>query len=389
MRILHTADWHLGRSFGALSLASDQAAFVDWFVDCARSEAVDLVVVAGDLYDRAIAPVDAIDLFGSAVRRLRSAGVLVAAITGNHDAPDRVVPYGNMLDDTGFILRGGYDAVGEVVRLDVADGPIDLVLLPFLDPQAAPDDFGADDGTTTTDDDRLERRRARTHAGVLRHAAGRARSLLGPRSVAVAHAFVSGGATSDSERLLTVGGGGDVPVDVFDGFTYTALGHLHRPQDVGTPQVRYSGSPLAYSFSEEHPKSVTLLEMGAEGTTRVQEIPVPVGRPVRTLTGTIDELLDPARHPDAHGAFVRAVLTDRETVIDAKVRLQAVYPHVAEIEHRRPVPDTGSAESSGLLRRRVAVIDAARAFWEAAEGTPPDAEIDAILVEEAAAVETR
>lgn len=388
MRILHTADWHLGRSFGAQSLAADQAAFVDWFVDCARAEAIDLVVIAGDLYDRAIAPIDAIGLFGSAVRRLRSAGVVVAAVTGNHDAADRVVPYGTMLDDTGFILRGGYDHVGAVVHLDAADGPLDLVLLPFLDPQAAPDDFSDDVAPSSTEDDRLERRRMRTHAGVLRHAADRARSALRGRSIAVAHAFVSGGATSDSERLLTVGGGGDVPVEIFERFSYTALGHLHRPQEVGGPTVRYSGSPLAYSFSEEHAKSVTLVEMAPDGTIEFREIPVPVGRPVRTITGMIDDLLDPGRHPDAHGALVRAVLTDRETVIDAKARLQAVYPYIAEIDHRRPVPDAGSAESAGVLRRRVAVIDAARAFWEVAEGTPPDPDTDALLVDVVAGLAT-
>jgi len=389
VRILHTADWHLGRTFGSLSLAADQASFVDWFVDLAQAEAVDLVVIAGDLYDRAIAPVDAIDLFGTTVRRLRAAGVLVAAITGNHDAADRVVPYAGMLDDTGFLLRGGYGAVGEVVQLDLDDGPVDLVLLPFLDPQAAPDHLGDDPGATEGEEALLERRRSRTHATVLRHATARARTRVRHRSIGVAHAFVSGGATSDSERLLTVGGGGDVPLDVFDGFSYTALGHLHRPQAVGGPTVRYSGSPLAYSFSEEHAKSVALIEMTTTGGVDVREIPVPVGRPVRTLTGTIDDLLDPARHPDAHGALVRAVLTDRETVIDAKVRLQGVYPYIAEIDHRRPTPASGSAESTGVLRRRISVIDAARAFWEAAEGAPPDPDTDALLVDATAELDTQ
>ena len=138
MKIIHTSDWHLGRSFGPLSLLSDQEAFVDWFVDLVTDEAADLVVIAGDLYDRAVAPTDAIGLFRDAIGRLLATGTVVAAITGNHDGADRVAPYSELLDLSRFYLRGGYDRVGSVITHDFTDGPLDLVLLPYLDPRAAP-----------------------------------------------------------------------------------------------------------------------------------------------------------------------------------------------------------------------------------------------------------
>lgn len=153
MRILHTSDWHFGRAFGGVSLAGDQAAFVDWLVDVCRDERVELVVVAGDVFDRAIAPTDAVALFRDALRRLRDTGALVAVITGNHDGADRVASYGGLLDLSGVFVRGGYLALGEVITLPAADGPLDLVMLPFLDPQAAPHTLPTGDDTDDATDD--------------------------------------------------------------------------------------------------------------------------------------------------------------------------------------------------------------------------------------------
>lgn len=385
MRIIHTSDWHLGVQFGPVSLQSDQAAFIDWFVDLVADQQADLVVIAGDLYDRAVAPNEAIEMFSDAVRRLLSVGAKVAAITGNHDGAARVAPYDDLLDRSGFILRGGYEGVGRVLRHEFADGPLDLVMLPFLDPQSAPDDFGlehdADPGTAT---DLLERRRRRTHHSVLQAAVAAvdARRAAAPatRSLAVAHAFVTGGEPSDSERRLVVGGTSDVDATVFAGFSYTALGHLHRPQTVGGPTLRYSGTPLAYSFSETHPKEVVVVDMAADGSCRVTGVPVGVGRSVCTITGTIADLLDPQRHPEATAKFVRAIVTDRETVLDAKARLAAVYPNVIEVR-LLPSGEHVALEDAPLDVRELSPLDATRQFWEAAEGTPPDPDIDALLID--------
>lgn len=382
MRILHTSDWHLGRSFGPVSLRTFQEQFCDHLVDIVRGERIDLLVIAGDIYDRAIAPNEAIELFRNTVRRVRSAGAVIAAITGNHDGPDRVSPYDDLLDASGVYLRGGYEGVGRVITHQFPDGPLDLVLLPFLEPQAAPDTFGIDDphaDESTDADSAMERRRRRTHQSVLAEAV----RLVGSpgesrRSLGVAHAFVVGGQISDSERQLEVGGTGAVGAELFGGFSYTALGHLHRPQDLGSSTLRYSGTPMAYSFSEDHQKSLTVVDMSPQGGCSVRELPLDVGRGVVTLRGGIDELLNPVRHPDAVGRFVRAIVTDRHTVLDAKSRLERVYPHVVEI---RLEPE-GAASSFAGPAERIEVIspfEATTSFWTEIEGSTPDGELLDVL----------
>ncbi len=379
MRILHTSDWHLGRTFGPVSLAADQAAFVDWLVELCAAERIDLVVVAGDVYDRAIATTEAVVMFREALVRLQAGGHAVAVITGNHDGADRVAAYDELLDASRVFVRGGYSRLGEVITVSFADGPLDLVLLPFLDPQAAPDQLphrvaepAADLFTHAAEADPFERRMRRTHQSVLRAAVDTATpTLVSPRSLAVAHAFVTGGEPSDSERPLTVGTAGRVDASLFDAFSYTALGHLHLPQFVaGRTNLRYSGTPLPYSFSETHTKSVTIVDMAADGTSTLTVVDVPVGRPVLTVTGTIDQLLQ--REPTARQreSFVRAVVTDPGVVLDAKQRLTAVYPYVVEILLTPPAPDgterlvTGGADA--LTPTQIADL-----FWTQSIGVEP------------------
>lgn len=374
MRILHTSDWHLGRSFGPISLSDAQERFCDLLIDTISAEKIDLVVIAGDIYDRAIAPTESIELFRETVRRIRSAGAVVAAISGNHDGADRVSPYDDLLDASGVYVRGGYEGVGRVIRHEFDDGPLDLVLLPFLEPQAAPDSFGE-----RSDDDTLERRRRRTHQSVLEHATGLASTqLTAPRSLAVAHAFVTGGSVTDSERQLEVGGTGEVSADLFSPFSYTALGHLHRPQRIGADTVRYSGTPMPYSFSEDHDKSMVIVDMDATGTSTIATINVDVSHRVATIRGTIDELLDPSRHPEAHDRFVQAIITDRETVIDAKSKLEVLYPHVVEI---RPEPAGGPTVVTGPSTAidRLEPADAVTEFWTEIEGSAPEGALLSIL----------
>lgn len=365
MRILHTSDWHLGRSFGPHALLDDQVAFLAWLVDVVRDESIDLVVIAGDIYDRAIAPTEAITAFRDTLVQLREAGSRVVAITGNHDGADRVAAYDSLVDASGIHLRGGYHRPGDVLTLSFDDGPLDIVALPFLDPQLAPPGF---------DHHEL---RSRTHHSVLARAVELARDRLrAPRSLAVAHAFVAGGATSESERQLTVGGAGHVDAALFSGFSYAALGHLHRPQVVGVDHVRYAGSPLPYSFSETQPKSVTLVDLDARGGASIRTVQVPLQRGVATVTGTIDELCSARPDPAVAGSFVRAVLTDLGVVLDAKARLAEVYPHVVEVELRPAgVPTTVGARP--LQVADVDPLDVTRSFWADVNGTEPtDAELD-------------
>jgi exonuclease SbcD len=381
MRILHTSDWHLGRSFGPLSLHDDQQAFIDWLVQLCAEERIELVVVAGDIYDRSIPPTEAVVMFRSALVRLQKAGHTLAVITGNHDGADRVAAYDELMDASNVYVRGGYSKIGEVIPLSFDDGPLDLVMLPFLDPQAAPDSMEApaSEAGEADDDDAFARRVRRTHHSVLEAAVAAARpNVKAPRTLAVSHAFVAGGLASDSERQLTVGGTSTVDVAVFDGFSYTALGHLHRPQQV-RPMVRYSGTPLAYSFSEEHGKSVTIIDMDEQGVCAITEVPVPVGRPVRTMRGTLDELLAARPTATAAHSITRAILTDAGVVHDAKQRLSTVYPYVVEI-----VLDSPIAEGEGLTgalanQRTMSPVEVADAFWNESIGEPPTESQAALL----------
>jgi len=336
MRILHTSDWHLGRSFGDHRLLDQQALFVDWLVDLVRHEEIDLVAIAGDLYDRSVPPADAVELFHSALQRLLAAGAEVAAITGNHDSAERVGSIDGLLT-SGLLLRGGYKRAADVEIRQYADGPLAIVAVPYLDPVFAP--VHADEGRPS-------------HEAVLRRTIQTARNRIAPgvRSLALAHAFVTGAEPSDSERTLAVGDAGMVSSAIFRDFEYTALGHLHRAQIVGGDErIRYSGAPLAYSFSETSQKEVVLVELDADGDARSKPIPIEVGRSVATVRGTLDELLE---GPTNSNDWVRVELTNSHPVADAHRRLRGHFPHMVEIARVGAKPATRQRLTVQAIRER-------------------------------------
>jgi len=315
----------------------------------------------------------------------------VAVITGNHDGADRVAAYHDLLDGSGVYLRGGYSQIGEVIALEFADGPLDLVLLPFLDPQAAPTELaevgtpgGTADGVDDAVDDAdaaFEKLLRRTHESVLRAAieAAAVHLVPGRRSLAVSHAYVAGASISESERKLTIGGTGTVDAALFEPFSYTALGHLHRPQKVaGSDTIRYSGTPLAYSFSEDHPKSITVVEMAPDGSCTVEEVLVTVGRAVSTIAGKINELLSRQPTSREREALVRVILTDRGVVLDAKQRLSTVYPNIVEIIPRPEGVVDGEAIAMVGIGKKSA-FEVAEEFWLASDGAAPSVEEHALL----------
>ena len=204
-----------------------------------------------------------------------------------------------------------------------------------------------------------------THESVLQKGLDQARaSSKSPRSLAVVHAFVGGSTTAESERQLTVGNTDQVAATVLDGFSYVALGHLHTPQKIaGSDTIRYSGTPIAYSFSETGAKSVVLIDMAADGACSLEALPVPVGRGVITLTGTIEELLAPGAHPEASDKYVKAVLTDNAYVVDAKSRLLDVYPYCTDVVMKMAGTSTAIGPNDEI-RSALAPRDAAEKFWE-------------------------
>ncbi len=315
MRLLHTADWHLGRAFHGEDLLSAQAAFVDFVVDAARSAEVDGVLIAGDLYDRALPPVDAVRLAGEALTRLSEVAPVVA-ISGNHDSAARLGFGAELLARAGVHVRTDPLSVADPVAL--GDGWVYAV--PYLEPDLVREPLGIEE---------------RSHAAAMAAAMELVRADAAARSgpvVAMAHAFVAGGMPSESERDLAVGGASNVPAWVFDGIDYVALGHLHGPQVVGGGLGRYSGSPLAFSFSEAgQAKSVALVEVTAGALPLVELLPTPVPRALANLRGTLDELLADPRLAEIEDAWVQATLTDPVRPADAMERLRRRFPHAVAL----------------------------------------------------------
>lgn len=380
MRVLHTSDWHLGRTFHGGSLLDEQQRMVDEVVALAAERNVDAVIIAGDLYDRAIPSVEAVELWVQAVERLRATGAVVIAIAGNHDSARRVSVHDRLLEASGVIIRGDVARCADPVMVTPNDGgdPVAIYAVPYLDPVSAKSAFGDDAYEPAPNDDDGSARRRVTHRSITQAALDRVRADLAergaPRSIVVAHTFVTGGTSSESERDITLGNVENVPLDVFDGIGYVALGHLHGPQGFDGGRIAYSGSPLPYSFSEQHHnKSVRIVTLDEAGTPTVEVVGLDVDMALATITGTIDELLAPDAFVEATGAFVRVLLTDLHLPLQAMTRLRERYPKAVELRH---VPNgidaiLGSEASSVESRRDAPPAELAAAFFTDQEGRPP------------------
>ncbi|QJS13161.1 exonuclease SbcCD subunit D [Streptomyces argyrophyllae] len=371
MRILHTSDWHLGRAFHRVNLLGAQAEFIGHLVTTVREREVDAVVVSGDVYDRAVPPLAAIELFDTALHRLAGLGVPTVMISGNHDSARRLGVGAGLIGRAGIHLRTEPSAAGTPVVLPDAHGDVAFYGLPYLEPALVKDEFGVDKAG---------------HETVLGAAMDRVRADLatrapGTRSVVLAHAFVTGGEASDSERDITVGGVAAVPAGVFDGVDYVALGHLHGCQTI-TERVRYSGSPLAYSFSEAgHRKSMWLIDLDADGSLTAERVDCPVPRPLARLSGTLDDLLaDPelTRHEDA---WVEATLTDPVRPADPMARLTERFPHTLSLVFApERTPDDPQVSYARRLAGR-SDQQIAQDFVAHVRGTGPDEQEAAVLRE--------
>jgi DNA repair protein SbcD/Mre11 len=339
MRLLHTSDWHLGRSLHRADLRTAQSRFLDHLVEVVRSEQVDLVLVSGDVYDRAVPPVDAVQLCEEALLRLHAAGARVVLISGNHDSARRLGFGSKLLDLAGVHLRTQASALAEPVLLADRHGPVAVYGIPYLEPAAVRGELGLEAGAG--------------HAGVMRHAVESAHADADARGIArrvvLSHSWVTGGAACESERDISagsggsggsLGGAGQVPAALFDGFSYAALGHLHGRQTL-SPSLRYSGSPLPYSFSEAtHRKGSWLVELDAAGQVAAELVPAPVFRRLRVLTGTLGDLLGSAAYSGYEDDFISVALTDPVRPEAAMDALRARFPHVLVLSY----------EPSGLAR---------------------------------------
>ncbi|MCI1017285.1 exonuclease SbcCD subunit D [Microbacterium sp. C5A9] len=354
MRILHTSDWHIGRTFHGSSTMDALAEVLAALTEQVRENAVDVVVVAGDVFDSATPAGAAYTLLGDALVALHDTGATVIVTSGNHDSAARLGFQARLLRDGIHVLTDPL-AIGEPVTVNDADGPVRFFGIPYLEPAIVRQHWA---------DTEL-----RTQAQTLAHAMDIVRQGMQEnpgRSVAIAHCFAAGvDATIGLEREVRQGGLDVVPLAVFDGPDYVALGHIHGRQQI-SGRVRYSGAPLHYSFGEQNkPRGSWLVDLDATGLSSVEWLDLPIPRPLVTLTGTLEEILSDenvAAHADH---WVCAVYTDALAQTEPMRRLRERYPHCAMVQHQ-PTETAEAVERSYVDRLRGAVTDPQRieAFLE-------------------------
>lgn len=379
MRILHTGDWHLGRTLLGADLLEHQAAFLDWLVAQVHERAIDLVVIAGDVYDRAIPPVDAVRMLSHALERLAETTTVVLT-PGNHDSAARL-GFGAGVMGTRVRILAEPAGIGTPVIVSDSAGPVAVYGIPYLHPDLTRYALAA------VPDEPL----ARSHQAVVGAAMDRVRADLaerpGTRSVVVAHAFVSGTEPSDSEQDIRVGGVDRVSENVFDGVDYVALGHLHGPQRVGaTDRIRYAGSPLAFSFGERNQqKSVTVVDLDATGGVTVELVPAPVPRRLVDVRGSIDDI-ESGTFRSAADAWVRVAVTDTVHPERMYARVKDHFPYALAITHEPA--DRGERAAARAVTATSDPVEVAADFVSFATGAAPTDDDRAILTEayEAAAL---
>lgn len=321
MKFLHLADLHLGKRVNGFSMLEDQAHILRQILAILDDEQPDGVLIAGDVYDKSVPPVEAVELLDGFLTELCARGVQVLLISGNHDSPERLAFGGRVMDSCGIHISPVYDGAVAPVTLHDELGPVHIWLLPFVKPAHVRSWFPDADIESYTD--------------AVAEAVAHMDVDTAARNVLVTHQFVTGGARSGSEEL-SVGGTDNVDSGVFAPFDYVALGHLHGAQHIGRETIRYAGSPLKYSFSEarQH-KSVTVVTLGEKGDVQVRTAALTPLRELREIRGSYDELTARSfyEHTTYRSDYLHLILTDEQDVFDAMSRLRTIYPYLMTLDY--------------------------------------------------------
>ena len=331
MRLAHISDLHLGKRLHEVSFLEDQAYILKEICKILRDEKPNAVLIAGDIYDKSAPSAEAVRLFDNFLSELSADGQMVFAISGNHDSAARVAYGGRIMAKSGVYLSAP-EYRGEVLSasLEDKDGRVDIYLLPFIKPIHVSMAFPEEKIENYTD--------------ALRVAVERMPVDSKRRSVLVSHQFVTGAVRSDSEEV-SVGGLDNVDAAVFAPFSYVALGHIHRPQNIGSPRIRYSGTPLKYSFSEaKDEKSITMAELDGQGEVVLRTIPLMPKHDLRELRGTYDELMKKENYEGtATDDYLHILLTNEDDVPDAMRKLKTVYPNILRLDYDNARTKSGGA----------------------------------------------
>lgn len=364
MKWIHTADWHLGKIVHGRHMTEDQRIVLfDSFLHIVDDEKPDAIIIAGDLYDRAVPPVEAVDLLDEMWRELvLERGIPVVAIAGNHDSAERLEYSSKLLRQVGLHIVGKYDP--EAGPLEIAGTP--FYPMPFMEPARVRH--------------LLENDAIRTHHDAVEAVIDRF-GVIEKGAVAIGHSFVAGGLETDSERQLSVGTAGQVARGLYDPFSYTALGHLHNRDAIRDGQIAYSGSLMKYSFSEvHHEKSVDVIEWDGDWTKRRRALQAK--RDMRQLTGTLDELIAPSFYKQQETEdYLKIVLTDETALFDPMSKLRTVYPNILhlELDLLRRQEQTSTFKRETLEQQSVEEVYLQ--FFEAVHGRSPNEDVKRMIEE--------
>lgn len=340
MKILHTGDWHIGKLVHGVSMLEEQKYVLDQLENLIDKEKPEVLIIAGDIYDRSVPTVQAVELLDEVLSKIiMKYKTNIIIISGNHDSPDRLGFASKILHDNGLYISGNLEKKIEPIIINDEYGIVNFYPIPFLEPAIVRGLF--DDDTVKSHDLAMKKVLDSINEKI----------DYSKRNVCIAHAFVMGSEKlelSESERPLSIGGTSNVNVEYFEKFNYVALGHLHRPQKVKYEHVRYSGSLLKYSFSETlQKKSVTLIELDKNGEIEIQQIPLNTIRDMRDIKGDLDKLTQKEIYSLANtNDYIRATLTDKVELVDPIGKLRAIYPNILKLEREQFTREAGISKTS-------------------------------------------
>ena len=320
MKIMHLSDLHIGKKVNEYSMLQDQIYILKEILRIIDNEKVETVIIAGDVYDRSLPPNEALELFDEFLYQLSSRNVNVFVISGNHDSPERISYGGRMMTENKIFLSPVYDGNVKPISLNDDYGEVNFYLLPFIRPA---------DIRRYFPDENIE-----NYTDAVKVAIDNMNVDFSERNILVTHQFVTGAELSESEDII-VGGTDNVSGEVFDGFDYVALGHIHREQTVGKDNIRYCGTPLKYSFSEaKNIKSVTILDFNDKGNIEYSKIPLTPFRDMREIRGTYYELTLKSSYESTNTEdYLHITLTDEEDIPDAIGKLRSIYPNIMKLDY--------------------------------------------------------
>ena len=320
MKLIHLSDLHIGKRVNEISMIEDQEYILHQILQIVDDEKADAVLIAGDVYDKSVPSAEAVTLFDDFLCRLAKRKIPTLIISGNHDSPERLAFGNRLMEESGIFISPVYDGSVSTFTLSDENGDVDFWLLPFLKPAHVKRYF-PDAGIESYTD-------------AVRVAVEKMGIDTAKRNVLLTHQFVTGASTCESEEI-SVGGSDNVDASVFENFDYVELGHIHGPQNIGSNQIRYCGTPLKYSFSEEtHHKSVTVVNLAKKGDLELQLRPLTPRHDLRSIRGTFEELTSKSFYEGtATDDYLHIILTAEEDVPEAIGKLRINYPYLMKLSY--------------------------------------------------------